>query len=108
MNVIFVLFRVVIFRSSFNSKALLRYVLLSSPSWLVQFWFERIGRPQYYPNGDLKQSGEDLKAKGLTDWMWDVLYWTYGCVILAALVGDYAWWFWVSGEYKDFNSAGLI
>ena len=97
VNVIFILFRVIIFKRSFTSKSLFRYILLSSPSWLVQFWFERIARPHYYPNGELKQSGEDLQAKGLTDWMWDVLYWTYGCVILAALVGDYAWWFWVSG-----------
>ena len=24
--------------------------------------------------------------------MWDVLYWTYGCVLLAAVAGDWAWY----------------
>ena len=24
--------------------------------------------------------------------MWDVTYWTYGCIAFAALVGDWAWW----------------
>jgi hypothetical protein len=26
--------------------------------------------------------------------MWDVTYWTWGCVIGAALLGDWAWWAW--------------
>lgn len=26
--------------------------------------------------------------------MWDIVYWTYGVVVLAALVGDKAWWAW--------------
>ena len=26
--------------------------------------------------------------------MWDVTYWTYGCIILAAVAGDWAWWAW--------------
>lgn len=39
----------------------------------------------------MRKSGEDLDAKGLTEWMWDVLYWTYGCVLLAAIAGDWAW-----------------
>lgn len=42
----------------------------------------------------MKRSGEDLEAKGLTEYMWDVTYWTYGCVLLAAIFGDWAWWMW--------------
>lgn len=42
----------------------------------------------------MKRPGEDLDAKGLTEYMWDVVYWTYGCIILAAIVGDYAWFLW--------------
>jgi hypothetical protein len=30
----------------------------------------------------------------MTEYMWDVTYWTYGCVFFAALLGDWAWWLW--------------
>lgn len=43
----------------------------------------------------MQKAGEDLEAKGLTEFLWDVLYWTWGCVVLAAVVGDRAWWAWV-------------
>ena len=33
-----------------------------------------------------------MDAKGLTEFMWDVLYWTWACVAAAAIVGDKAWW----------------
>ncbi|KAI9711568.1 MAG: hypothetical protein M1820_002133 [Bogoriella megaspora] len=77
-------------------RSLIRYLLLSSPALIIQFWFERIGRPTHGVNGELKRSGEDLEAKGLTEWMWDVLYWTYGCLLFVILLGDSAWWLYVS------------
>ena len=40
----------------------------------------------------VKRSGEDLDARGLTEWMWDVLYWNWGCIGGAALLGDWVWW----------------
>jgi hypothetical protein len=42
----------------------------------------------------LKRAGEDLEAKGLTEYMWDVVYWTYGVVFFVAVTGDWAWWLW--------------
>lgn len=95
----FLVLRVGLFRKSFTKGSLVRYIIFSSPSWLIQFWFERMGRPVYTHSSDgtpeLKRSGEDLEAKGLTEYMWDVLYWTYGCLVLVALLGDWAWWAWV-------------
>jgi hypothetical protein len=43
----------------------------------------------------LRKSGEDLDAKGLTEFLWDILYWTYGCIAFAAVLGDRAWWLFV-------------
>jgi hypothetical protein len=86
-------------RFTFVRRSFWAYLLLSFPSLLVQFWFERVGRPTYIdgPNGkELKRAGEDLEAKGLTEWMWDVVYWSWGCIVLTTLVGDWAWWFFVS------------
>ncbi len=45
-------------------------------------------------NGELKRSGEDLEARGLTEYMWDVLYWSWGCIVMASLFGNRAWWLW--------------
>lgn len=33
-----------------------------------------------------------MEAKGLTEWLWDVLYWTWGCIAIAAVFGNKAWW----------------
>ncbi|KAF2139094.1 uncharacterized protein K452DRAFT_300656 [Aplosporella prunicola CBS 121167] len=82
-------------RRTFTTRSLVAYFLLSLPALLIQFWFERIARPTHdRQTGELKKPGEDLEAKGLTEWMWDVLYWTYICVVLVGLFGDWAWWFY--------------
>ena len=62
---------------------------------MIEVWLEKIGRPTTASNGELKRSGEDLSAKGLTEYMWDVLYWSWGCIGLAGLFGDRLWWAWI-------------
>ena len=69
------------------------------PSLIIEFWFERIGRPTFASNDsgqELKRAGEDLEAKGLTEWMWDVVYWTWGCTALATVIGNYGWWAYIA------------
>lgn len=94
MHVFYHLLRLLLVRRSFWT-----YIFLSLPSLLIEFWFERIARPTFVdtPNGkDLKRAGEDLEAKGLTEWMWDVMYWSWLCIVLVTLAGDWAWWLYVS------------
>lgn len=91
-NVFFLLMRLLVYRSTYSRKALILWVFLSLPAWVLEFWLEKIGRPTYAENGELKRSGEDLEAKGLTDFMWDLVYWTWACITAAAVVGDKAWW----------------
>lgn len=79
-------------------RSLLAFVLLILPALTIEFWFERVGRPSYTQtsNGqELHKAGEDLEAKGLTEWMWDVVYYTWGVTVVAALVGNWAWWLYV-------------
>lgn len=92
-HLLFAVLRSVAFRSS--SIRILPYFLLSTPAIAIQFWFEKIGRPSTAPNGDLR-AGEDLEAKGLTEYLWDVLYWSWCCTALAGLFGDRAWWAWAA------------
>lgn len=79
-----------------SSRSIWAWFILALPSLVIEFWFEHIGRPTFSDNGDLKRAGEDLEAKGLTEWMWDITYWTWVCVVLAALVGNKAWYAWVA------------
>ncbi|KAM0715023.1 hypothetical protein Q7P37_009488 [Cladosporium fusiforme] len=78
----------------FSSRSLTAWFVFTLPAFLIEFWFERIGRPTF-DNGDLKRSGEDLEAKGLTEWMWDITYWTWFCIGLSALLGNKAWYAYV-------------
>ena len=94
-NLFFLLLRLIIFRAQYTRNTLLLYVLLSAPALTIEFWLEKIGRPSYAENGELKKAGEDMDAKGLTEYMWDVLYWTWACIAAAALVGNKAWWMYI-------------
>lgn len=62
----------------------------------IEFYLERLGRPTYNSDGSLHRAGEDLEAKGLTEYMWDVLYWTWGCIGVVSVFGDKAWWLWAA------------
>ncbi|KAL5118701.1 hypothetical protein ACEQ8H_003378 [Pleosporales sp. CAS-2024a] len=90
----FWLLRGIIFHSSFTRRSLLSYLVLASPQLLMQLAFERQSRPTLAADGAIQRAGEDLDANGLTEYMWDVIYWTYGVVFLVALLGDVAWWLW--------------
>ena len=51
-----------------------------------------IGRPEYSHDGFLRRPGQDLDAKGLTEYMWDVVYWTWINTLLVIIFGNGAWW----------------
>lgn len=95
VHIVFIAQRVVLRRLTGKSVAV--YLTLCAPSLLFEFWLERVGRPSYVPGTkELRRSGEDLDAKGLTEYMWDVIYWTWGCTVFAAVLGDWGWWFWAA------------
>lgn len=44
----------------------------------------------------MRTPGADLAAEGLTEFMWDVVYWTWGCIGLAIVLGDRGWWAYIA------------
>ena len=76
-------------------RSLKPYFFLGVPTLVIEFYLDRVGRPHFNPDGSLKSAGEDLNATGLTEYMWDVLYWTQGCVFAACVFNDRAWWLWI-------------
>ncbi|KAL1957230.1 hypothetical protein VTO42DRAFT_6264 [Malbranchea cinnamomea] len=80
-------------------RSLLPYFVFTLPTLLIEFYLDRLGRPRYNPppdNHTLRSPGEDLESKGLTEYLWDVLYWTWGCMGAVCLFGDRAWWLWIA------------
>lgn len=53
------------------------------------------GSPSYV-NGQLKSSGDDLDAEGLMQYMWDVIWVTWGTYVTVMIFGNWGWWLWVS------------
>ncbi|MCJ1388272.1 hypothetical protein MMC18_001117 [Xylographa bjoerkii] len=95
-NALFLLLRLLVFRSSSTRATYILWIILSIPAFAIQFWFDKIGRPTSGANGEVKNSGQDLEAKGLTEYMFDVLYWSWGTTFLASVFGDKAWWMWAA------------
>lgn len=92
-HTLFWVLRALLYRRSFTRRSLILYLVLSAPQLLINLQFERLSRPTYLADGTtIKRAGEDLDAAGLTEYLWDVTYWTYGCIVLAALFGDAVWW----------------
>lgn len=92
LHIIFFLLRFLFSRP----RLLWPYVAFAGPTLAIEFYLERLGRPRYNPaDGSLRSPGVDLSAAGLTEYLWDVLYWTWGCVGAACVFGDRAWWLWI-------------
>ncbi|MCJ1400469.1 hypothetical protein MMC11_003675 [Xylographa trunciseda] len=96
LNAFFLLLRSLLFRSSSTRVTYTLWIALSVPAFAIEFWFEKIGRPTGGANGEVKNSGQDLEAKGLTEYMFDVLYWSWGTTFLASVFGNRAWWMWAA------------
>jgi hypothetical protein len=77
------------------SRSLTPYLILSAPALVLQFYLDRLGRPSYAADGSLRRAGEDLEAKGLTEFMWDIVYWTWINIVLVLVFGNKAWWLYL-------------
>jgi hypothetical protein len=94
----------------FHSRSLLVYSLLTIPSAICEFILERTGRPSYL-NGSLRSAGEDLSAEGLTEYMFDVVWVTWGCLVAVTLFGNWGWILWAVvpayGAVKGYSLLGM-
>jgi hypothetical protein len=67
-------------------------VTFCTPAIAIEIYLDFIGRPEYSHDGFLRRPGQDLDAPGLTEYMWDVVYWTWINIPLVLMIGNYAWW----------------
>lgn len=93
-----------------GSRSLVAYVLLSAPSFACEYVLETTGRPRYdLATGALRTAGEDLNAQGLTEYMFDVIWVTWGSLICVMLFGNWGWLLWtVLPAYGLYLGSGLL
>ena len=107
LNVLFILFNLIIKR-----RSLLAYAILSIPCFIAEYILETTGRPKFDPTTKaLKSSGEDLAAPGLTEYMFDIIWITWLCLIAVIAFGNWGWIIWavvpVYGAYKGYGLLGM-
>ncbi|RMZ90106.1 hypothetical protein DV736_g2668, partial [Chaetothyriales sp. CBS 134916] len=93
--ILYSLFLVVALTLRRGSLSLQAYAVLTTPALLIEFYLDRLARPAYNADGSLRRPGDDLGAAGVTEFLWDVLYWTWITVIAAAVFGNRAWWLYL-------------
>ncbi|KAI5781214.1 hypothetical protein EDC01DRAFT_666767 [Geopyxis carbonaria] len=81
----------IIYRLLFRGGSWKKYILISLPSLVLEFYLERLGRPVFNGN-ELKKAGEDMAAKGVTEYCWDIVYVTWIVLGLVGIAGEWAWW----------------
>ena len=72
------------------------YLVATGPALAIELWLEKIGRPTHGTSGEVIRPGEDLEAKGLTEYLFDVLYWSWGTILCAGFFGNWGWWLWTA------------
>ena len=105
VNSIFLLWHFLI-----SPRSLLAYSLLSFPAFLCEFILERVGRPRHDPHtGALVSAGDDLNSPGMTEYMFDCMWLTWGSAVLVIAVGNWGWLLWgLIPTFALYKAAALL
>jgi SRP-independent targeting protein 2/TMEM208 len=71
------------------------YFLSASLAGWLQLQLELMGKPTFDDRGGVVKTGNDLGQSGLTEYMFDILYLTWGIQLLVAFTTAYAWWLYL-------------
>lgn len=99
-------FSVVLLLNWYFSRSVRPLFFMSVPAAAIEYVLEKTGRPTF-SGGQLVRSGSDLSQSGLTEYMHDVIYFTWICAILSVVIGNKAWYLYlvipVFATYKAFQ-----
>jgi SRP-independent targeting protein 2/TMEM208 len=95
INALFIVIRLVLRRSSSTLSLYIMYTLTFALAAWLQLQLESVGRPKFDSKGIVLSSGSDLGQAGLTEYMFDVLYLTWGIQLLVACTTTWAWWLYL-------------
>ncbi|CDR42339.1 CYFA0S09e01486g1_1 [Cyberlindnera fabianii] len=86
------------------------FIFFSLPSLASLFVLEKTGRPRVDDSGKIIRQGQDLSAEGLTEYLFDVIYYTIICQFLAFATGsNKMWWLYLAiPAFAGYKVYGLI
>ncbi|KAI5960482.1 hypothetical protein CANMA_003994 [Candida margitis] len=87
------------------------YILLSTPSFVLQYVLESSGLPKIGPDGKVITAGSDILQKGtLFEYCFDVIYLTWILDVLMVLFGsNKVWWgYAMIPGYATYKIAGFV
>jgi hypothetical protein len=71
------------------------YLLSFATAGWLQYQLESVGTPKFDDKGGVLKTGDDLGQSGFTEYMFDVIYLTWGIQLLVAFTTTYAWWLYL-------------
>jgi len=95
INATFILIRLFLRHASSTWTLYIMYLLSASLATWLQFQIEFVGRPKFDERGGVLDPGSDLAQLGMTEYMFDVLYLTWGIQLLVAFTTTWAWWLYL-------------
>lgn len=91
-------------------RSLVAYGLFSTPAFVCEYVLEASGRPRHdAATKALRSPGEDMAARGLTEYLFDVIWVTWACAVAVMFAGNWGWALWaVIPAYGAYLGAGLL
>ena len=71
------------------------YIFSTALAGWIQLQLESMGRPRFDTKGGVLKTGEDLGQAGITEYMFDILYLTWGIQVFVAFTTIYAFWLYL-------------
>ncbi|TAQ86065.1 hypothetical protein B7494_g5608 [Chlorociboria aeruginascens] len=105
LNALFIFYNLLVAR-----RSLVAWVIISIPCFIAEYILETTGRPTFDPTTKaLKSSGEDLAAPGLTEYLFDIIWVTWCCLIAVVTFGNWGWIIWAAvPAYGLYKGSGLL
>ncbi|ODQ79416.1 hypothetical protein BABINDRAFT_161818 [Babjeviella inositovora NRRL Y-12698] len=85
------------------------FIFFSLPLVGAEYAIERFGRPKY-DGKVVVLAGADLTQQGVTEWLFDIVYFTLALDVLMILFGsNKVWWLWLAiPGYAGYKSFGFL
>lgn len=86
------------------------FIITAFPVLGSLFVIEKTGRPRLDPQGKIIRQGQDLQQEGLTEYLFDIIYYTIILNVLTVLFNSSKiWWlYWAVPGFAAYKIYGLI
>src|SRR5436305_4318415 len=86
--------------SLYFQRSWMKFAVGVLPALLSEVYLELNCRPKFSANNTVLNAGLDVRDLEL---LFDCIWVTWACVLAVSLLGDKAWWLWVSASISRFR-----